>query len=344
MISIPLLHVHSDANGHPPWYWCCPRWHHKSLEWTVEYGDTFLHSGCGNIDECTVDPEKARAAAEKHLQSFPVWGANRKLDLDVYSLARNIRSENGTGSEEERAAIAFCAINRMKWKGYTSITDEVVHQTRRTYGNQIGGVRPVATSKEASVSDALLADLILKGAADGSIADETRGATVYFGPRDQEGMHVKKPETYPNGVPEQYASFVDGGDYLTWSGHVVGVRPRNLFLMGPRTDLRINEGDSPAVQHEKLATRSLIRKAGLEAAMGTNNPPLFQWDNCAISGAAALERVTSAAGQAIVATLGDAAEDAEDAAADSNALLVIGASAAIAITTGIAIGLLQNRR
>ncbi len=340
MISIPLLYVHSDDNGNPPWYWCLPEWHGKAAEWTKNYGDIKLDSGCGNTDECSVGPETARAAAEKHLRSLPVWGATRPLLLDVYSTARNIQSENGSGSEEERGAIAFCAVNRAKVEGYDTITDLVTHHTRHTYGNQIGGVRPVATSKEASVADALLADLIVRGMADGSVADQTRGATVYFGPRDQEQMHIKKPETYPNGVPEQYASWADGGDYLSWTGHLVGIRPRLLFLMQNRRDLKIVEGDSPALQHQKIAARKLIRKAGLGAAMGSNKPPLIQWDNCYKSGAAALERVASAASQAVVATLGDAEEDA----ADTNALLVIGASAAIAITTGIAIGLLQSRR
>src|SRR5882724_9031557 len=113
-LEIPILSIPVDDKGKPAAWWCLPYWHNGVADWIKDYS-TRLNTDCPNNDDCSVDPDTLRAQTEAVLQQMTVWGANKPLSLDVYTIARNIASEFDNGNPEEQAAIAFAAINRAKY-------------------------------------------------------------------------------------------------------------------------------------------------------------------------------------------------------------------------------------
>jgi hypothetical protein len=290
-LPTPILRVTRDKDGNPPDTWCVPPWHAAAEAWDKTWGKTMLRSKtCTFNAECTESPESLRAAAEAKLQELGVWPADTTLPLDVYTLARNVRSEFGDGTPEERAAIIFAGINLANDKNPGgSISDALIHQTKKTYGAQVGSARPASTAQDPMVSDILLANYILSGVASGTVTDITMGATAYLDRLSQDAMHarsVAKSEQNPETAivktgEEVYNDWTAGGDYPTWVGHIPNVRPYRLMLLRKMPELRPVAGESQEDRNAKLTIRSQTHDAGLAALRGTNRAAT-PYDSCAV--------------------------------------------------------------
>jgi len=177
---------------------------------------TFLHSGCspdanGNI-QCA--PETMRAGAEKQLQATEFWPHDKPLDLATYTLARNIQSEVGGGTVEERVAIGEVAANQALRRKQDVNGLLLYTQPNRLYG-QInvpgkGNInhRFAATSSDPSVLNVLLADLVLTG----------KSENISHDADDQDGLEFKRYFPVPM---NRILSEARQGSY--WVGPVPGV-------------------------------------------------------------------------------------------------------------------------
>jgi hypothetical protein len=234
---------------YPPAGWCMPAWHSAVIAADARWGSTKIASGCpvGEDGNISCRPEAMRADAEKQTSRL---GLMSRLPMDVYALARNIQSEFGSGTPEERVAIAYSTINRAKRDG-DSVAAHVMHHTSRTFGRQTGSIRPVSTAQDPTAGDILLANMILSG----EIQDFTHGATHYF---DRVAQDASSRST-KSGL-EVYDSWSSGGDKLTWVGHLPNVRPWRLLLLKTMRDL--DAGD-----------RARIIQAGRLAVQGKNRAP-----------------------------------------------------------------------
>jgi hypothetical protein len=276
----------------PDW-WCVPPWHGDLAAIDAKWGKTFLKSGCKVYKVCppdrdckkgavNCDPEAMRRNAESQLQSLGVLGPGEALDADVYTLARNIRSEYGSGTPEERVAIGLASVNRAKQEG-TTITNYLLDSTWGLYGKQIGNIRPASTSQDPAVSDILAARFIILGRAYGFLQDFTHGATSYFDRVSQDASAAKAAATeegrdVPTGA-EIYKRWATGGDMLTWCGHMPNVRTWRLAMFAHRYDLSVKRTDSREVAQRKRRERREIYDAGMAAISGSNRTPP-PWDAC----------------------------------------------------------------
>lgn len=245
---------------YPPPTWCLPAWHSTVTGLDRRWGSKVIRSGCltGEDGAIPCRPEAMRADAEAKLRALGAWPSSKKLTLNTYALARNINSEFGSGTPEERVAVAFSSVNRAK-RDHMSVAEHVVHKQNHLFGRQQGSTRPVSTAQDPTAADVLLAELILRG----EISDITHGATHYFDRVAQDAAEAKGSASL-NGVGV-YRSWSSGGDQLTWVGHIPNVRPWRLLLM------REMKGEP---------NRSQVIQAGLLAVQGKNRAP-DPWPVCA---------------------------------------------------------------
>ena len=205
---------------------CYPSFHAKFAPQRSGPADQFiLRSGCrvgtdGNIP-CV--PEALRASAEKQLQASGLWAADKPLDLATYTLARNIQSEVGNGTIEERIAVGESTVNRGKLGGLPPqdavLAVALFRQPSRLYGQiNVPGVKTgrfTSTSKDPSVLNTLLADLILSG----------KSGNFNLGADDQDGLEYQKYFPVPMRRVLEYAR---NGSY--WVGPLPGVDHWKLAL------------------------------------------------------------------------------------------------------------------
>lgn len=183
-------------------------------------------SGCptvkGNVD---CDPETMRAKAERQGLAQGWWPQGKPLTLETYTIARYITSEVGSGTPEERVAVAEAVVNRARLE-HTDVNGMLLyrqkpgHPNRGHYGPIHGpaGVstapygRWAATSRDPTSVNLLLADFVLSGGS----SDFAQGAD------DQNGMeYFKDPAA---NVRKEAAQ----GDY--WIGPLPGVDYWRTFL------------------------------------------------------------------------------------------------------------------
>jgi len=329
-VDIPILAVKPTENGDPPTFWCLPAWFPLVTSWDAQFRKTFINTACKHSDECEVPPDQLRQMVEAELRKMKVWG-DKALTLDAYTIARNIQSEFGDGSPAERAAVGLAAVNRARAAGASNVTAHFLHRTKGTYGKQIGSTRPASTAQDPSVANLLLAALIASGA----IRDFTNGATHYFDRVTQDYMNQKNPDNNPAGE-DLYLDWTGGGDFLTWLGHLPGVRAWRLALMKRRPDLRPRGEDTPELKSEKLAARAAIREAGLKAVLGMSRAPA-PWDSCLEAISDTAKRVTGISG----ASFGDPELELLE---DREGLAIAGFCLFISGVAGLAIGSLGGRR
>ncbi len=111
--------------------------------------------------------------------------ASANLDLQTYTLARVISSEEGNSPVYYWAAIASATLNN-------SIGGDVFsYATDGSFGRQ-GVGRPVATSEDPYDGHVRIA----QAAINGQIADPTQGATQWVAPRTQDILHLRDPSKY----------------------------------------------------------------------------------------------------------------------------------------------------
>lgn len=197
-----------------------------------------IKSGCqrsgGNV-QC--DPEDMRANAEAQMRQLEYW-TKGPMPLAVYTLARYVSSEVGSGTPEDKVGVLEAAINRANGTAtargyyandnvYDGVTKLLLYRQRSGHPNRgwygpihgSGGVstapygRWAATSSDPGVDDILLADFVINGGTDRNFANNAL---------DQVGA-----EWLPKlsqGLPKRAAS----GQY--WVGPVPGIDHWHTFL------------------------------------------------------------------------------------------------------------------
>lgn len=188
-----------------------------------------LRSNCpvesdGNI-RCA--PEAMRADAERQLQSSGFWPSNKLLDLATYTLARNIQSEVGDGTVEERVALAESTINQGLRRGAPTPQQAVLKaalyaQPSRLYGainapdgGSLRSGRFTSTSRDPSILSTLIADFVIRGGS----RNFAQGAD------DQDGLEYQSSFSDPIKRILQYAK-----ESSYWVGPLPGVDHWKLTL------------------------------------------------------------------------------------------------------------------
>jgi len=381
MASNPILKVKLLPGGVVPFYWALPPWHDTMQKWIDDFDGVFFDDDCTNTEDCPTDAESLRAACEKQVRAHYAWGnRERPLSLEVYGLARNIESECGSGTPEERAAILFCAVNRAKHEGATDVMDGLLHKVRkdhptRTFGKQVGGwnTRPVSTAQRPRLSNILIADFLWNGLRKGTVQSNIGNGSVYLDPACQDNMHLQNPAHLmfnADGSPaidpdtgkqkkegNESASYVFtdwsvGGNFLTWAGLFPGIRPNYLCIFNYRNDLRDVDGEPSAARTAKHTARDNIRIAGLVAITGRPLPPI-PWGYSATAAGNVLLAMEKAAATSLLKSgaLGDGCDDFSDilgepptASRDTGGLVVAGVALLAAIATGAAVGAISSRK
>jgi len=181
----------------------------------------FLFSGCsvnfeGNIP-CA--PEAMRASAERQLQTSGFWPVGKPLDLATYTLARNIQSEVGGGTVEERVAIGESTVNQGKLRGLSprdaALAVALFRQPSRLYGaintpsgGSLGTGRFTSTNADPNILTTLLADLVITGQS----GNFSQGAV------DQDGLEFRSSFPIPM---NRILSEAQSGKF--WVGPLPGV-------------------------------------------------------------------------------------------------------------------------
>jgi hypothetical protein len=170
----------------------------------------------------------------------------RSISMDAYSLARNIATEVGSGTPEEKMAVALSTIGQARRRN-TSVSSLVLLTTKgerkgtalygpihpKPTGENIHG-RWTASTLDPTVRDVLIAEFALSGKA----GDFARGA-------DNQAHHSI--------ISEQRLR----ENRWYWVGPIPGVNPRHTYLVTTRTDV---DPDSP--QGRQLLALSMEAKGG----------------------------------------------------------------------------------
>jgi len=229
------------------------------------WAKTIVPSGC-SIDETgniPCAPSSMRAAAEKWLAlNVPAMLTliGGKLDQTVYTFARYMHSEVGSGTIEERVAVGEAAINQAKsragalgdWisKLNTMLTPNgkygAIHApaaycaalgTCGTACNCAG--RWAATTRDPSVLAIVLANLVVSGGSGGF----ARGAMTQWGPEYLENTNGSRMGTGTTRARVEnfvrYAASSKGGRYF-WIGPLAGVDPWHTWLAGKKLPIGVN--------------------------------------------------------------------------------------------------------
>ena len=146
--------------------------------------------------------------------------ASAGLDLDTYTLARVISSEEGNSPTAHQLAIA-CATKNLADKYGAGIFDIACDGS---FGKQSGGVgsRPVSTWTDPYQGHVVIAQAVLSG----QTGDITSGAYQWVAPKAQDALHSRDPS--------KYKSFADVNAARVASGlrpvSIVGVDPSLLVM------------------------------------------------------------------------------------------------------------------
>lgn len=119
------------------------------------------------------------------------------LDIDVYSLARMIRSEEGRSDVASKTAVGFAAVNRARRAGQSVTALLTMGRTGDGhYGPQNTGGRYAATEQDPYEGDAAIAAICLGGYAD----DPTFGAELFDRPKLQDLLLARGTPGYSQGA------------------------------------------------------------------------------------------------------------------------------------------------
>lgn len=222
---------------------CLPWWHARFAPYT-DGRQYVIASGCGTSGgNVTCGPDAMRASAEQVLRAWGQWSIWRSLPLTVYTLARYIASEVGSGTPEERVAVGMASINRVRLEGLRDVNALLLYRQgagnpHRGYYGPIHGDgssapygRWASTARDPTVGDVLIADFLLRDGDQGW----ARGAD------DQ--ADVTNTAFYTN-PPATVRSF--GAKRSYWVGPLPGVDHRVTYLFTKRPDIA---PDSPEGQY-----------------------------------------------------------------------------------------------
>lgn len=211
---------------------CYPPFHATFAPLVGGAAERVLSSGCGFVGaDIACPPETMRANAERQLQASGFWPAGKALDLGTYTLARNIQSEVGSSTVEERVALGESTVNQGLRRGATTRSDAankaaLFAQPSHLYGlinNPSGGSagtgRFTSTSADPTILTTLLADLVISG----------RSGNFSQGADDQDGLEFHSSFAIPMNRVLQYAlQYANSASY--WVGPLPGVDHWRLSL------------------------------------------------------------------------------------------------------------------
>ncbi len=215
---------------------CIPDWYHDVLAERVRAKSAGVldkplgwAAGCQVVDgvvEC--EPQGMRSRTEAQVKKLGLRPASWKLSLDTYSIARNIRSEAGTGADAIPIKVVYAESALTRARGDKGSISALTMKDGKWYGKQSGSNPSVATSKDPTWDDIVIAEL----AQAGKFNDFSRGTTHYFSPRIMDAWHAKGKgknalqtfETWSHG----WGSTRDG---WIWVGELPGIDHREHFLM-----------------------------------------------------------------------------------------------------------------
>lgn len=182
------------------------------------------HSDCqvGSSSVISCEPEVMRARTETRIKSLGLYPRDRRLTLDAYTIARNIKSEAGNDSIAEKVLIAQAAITRSRVEGKSISHSRLTMRNGRNYAKQSGTNPAVATSHDPTWEEIVIAEMALHG----TFGDFGRGGTLYFSPNDMGGKS-KVLEIYERWT-HNWGNTKTG---LAWVGPLPGVNPRHQFLL-----------------------------------------------------------------------------------------------------------------
>lgn len=223
----------ADASGVP----CIPNWYHQVVaERSRAKAAGVLDKGLGYSVECQLNdsgfiacaPESMRSRTEARIKALGLRPAGWSLPLDVYSIARNIRSEAGTGASNIPIKVVYAEAALTRANSDKGSISALTMKDGKHYAKQSGSNPSVATSKDPTWDDIVIAELAMAG----KLGNFSRGTTHYFSPRIMDVWHAKGKgkdalatfETWSHG----WNSTRDG---WIWVGELPGIDHREHFLM-----------------------------------------------------------------------------------------------------------------
>jgi hypothetical protein len=133
--------------------------------------------------------------------------ASANLDLQTYTLACIISSEEGNAPVLYWVAVAWVAVNN-------SLGGDVFsYATDGSFGRQ-GAGRPVATSVPPYEGHVSTAKAVLAR----TIGDPTGGAKYFVAPRAQDALHAREPDTYKSFAEVNASRLASGLKLVTPDG------------------------------------------------------------------------------------------------------------------------------
>jgi hypothetical protein len=217
-----------------------------------------------------------RAAAESAMRELGYWGKGR-MPLAVYTAARYVASEVGSGTPEEKVAVIEAAVNRAELERLRDINSLLLyrqgpgHPNYGYYGpiHKGGDVsthpygRWAATSKDPGIDDLLIADFVLAG----RTKNFSRGAD------DQLGMDAILRKKGAAAVTYAVKANAAKQDY--WVGPLPGVDHWHTFLFAHRPDIDPSSTTGQALIQRALdATTTMIRPDWSTIAMCSSGPKM----------------------------------------------------------------------
>lgn len=240
---------------------CYPYWHTRFMPYrAIRYPGGYTVPSSNDVDAALTaqgledfvpfEPETLRANAERQLRQMGVFGLFGSLSLEAYSLARNIASETGNGSAEQKVAMGLSTVNQARKRG-VSVTSLVTTNNRlanrygRIHGHGDTSTAPygrfTATSAEPTVEDLMIAKFILDGGAGSGANDFAHGADDQAQVRDSGWL----------------TSLARAGSY--WVGHIPGVDPSQVTLFR-KTDIPASSPQGQALLTQAL--QMIMQPAG----------------------------------------------------------------------------------
>jgi hypothetical protein len=215
---------------------CLPWWHTQF----AALPRTRISSGCslsgGNI-QCA--PESMRRAAEAKMRAL---GYNISLSLNEYSLARNISSEVGSGTPEEKVALGESTRNQANGNIVSVLLYRSTMGSNRGYYGSVGGGsgRWSSTARDPAIDDILIAKFVLAG----------KSKNFAKGANDQMGMDLvrKKDASGPRN-----SVLVNARQRDYWVGPLPGVNHWHTFLYARRPSIDPNSAEGRALVNRALA-------------------------------------------------------------------------------------------
>jgi hypothetical protein len=118
-------------------------------------------------------------------------GSQARIDLNVYALARALRSEHGGEPASVRAWVAWAIRNgaqQSKVSVFEKLTRSRSPSTSGLFARQRSDARFAATNRGPTVEDVTIARAVMAAA---QSADPTRGSTNFFSPKAQNALFAR---------------------------------------------------------------------------------------------------------------------------------------------------------